>query len=285
MMMMMMMMMMILKKKVERNCDLYDDKVPCQILDRHCCQGPKAWFLYDSYSLFRASKVYSCPFEVHPGFAPCVVLLKTTMERCFNEPVLREVPSCKHPYISHSYIRPCGGGNFPLWNQSLAMLCLCLGPRLKRRGTHTVRRAETQIEQMEPTWFDKMRRACGLQRFDVVARIAMSLKDVETSMEMVHALAFECFKQRSSFLRAILREFRLLNVSPDLAVELFRNTEQWFRAQSPRIAEWNEILYALVLANHYEEAWELVTSMEKRLDPRLPVPELFWTKSFFNTNS
>ena len=145
---------------------------------------------------------------------------------------------------------------------------------------HIVRRAETQIEQMEPTWFDKLRRACGLQRFDVVARIAMSLKDVETAMEMIHALAFECFKQRSSFLRAILREFRLLNVSPDLAVELFRNTEQWFRAQSPRIAEWNEILYALVLANRYEEAWELVTSMEKGLDPRLPVPELFCTKSF-----
>lgn len=204
------------------------------------------------------------------------------MERCFNEPVLREVPSCKHPYISHSYIRPCAGGNFPLWNQSLAMLCLCLGPRLKRRGTmHIVRRAETQIEQMEPTWFDKLRRACGLQRFDVVARIAMSLKDVETAMEMIHALAFECFKQRSSFLRAILLEFRLLNVSPDLAVELFRNTEQWFRAQSPPIAEWNEILYALVLANHYEEAWELVTSMEKGLDPRLPVPGLSWTETSF----
>eukprot|EP00434_Breviolum_minutum_P020963 symbB.v1.2.018493.t1/scaffold1477.1/size133841/7 len=157
--------------------------------------------------------------------------------------------------------------NYATWGYNVS------GPRLKRRGTmHIVRRAETQIDQMEPTWFDKLRRACGLQRFDVVARIAMSLKDVETAMEMIHALAFECFKQRSSFLRAILREFRLLNVSPDLAVELFRNTEQWFRAQSPRIAEWNEILYALVLANHYEEAWELVTSMEKGLDPRLPVP-------------
>ena len=44
--------------------------------------------------------------------------------------------------------------------------------------------------EIEPSWLDKLRRACGLRRFDVVARIAVSLKDTETAMQMVHALAF-----------------------------------------------------------------------------------------------
>lgn len=115
---------------------------------------------------------------------------------------------------------------------------------------------------VEPTWLDKMRRACGLRRFDVVARIALSLKDTETAMELVQALAFECLKHQAFFLKAVLREFRLQNVAPELAVELFWKTELWFRAQGPKVYEWNEVVYAFVLANHYEEAWDLVTSME-----------------------
>jgi pentatricopeptide repeat protein len=54
----------------------------------------------------------------------------------------------------------------------------------------------------------------------------------------------------------------LQNVAPELAVELFWKTELWFRAQGPKVYEWNEVVYAFVLANHYEEAWDLVTSME-----------------------
>ena len=115
---------------------------------------------------------------------------------------------------------------------------------------------------VEPTWLDKMRRACGLRRFDVVARIALSLQDTETAMELVQALAFECLKHQAFFLKAVLREFRLQNVAPELAVELFWKTELWFRAQGPKVHEWNEVVYAFVLANHYEEAWDLVTSME-----------------------
>lgn len=123
---------------------------------------------------------------------------------------------------------------------------------------------------VEPTWLDKMRRACGLRRFDVVARIALSLKDTETAMELVQALAFECLKYQAFFLKAVLREFRLQNVAPELAVELFWKTELWFRAQGPKVHEWNEVVYAFVLANHYEEAWDLVTSMEDASE--MPAP-------------
>lgn len=127
-------------------------------------------------------------------------------------------------------------------------------------------------EPLEPTWLDKMRRACCLKRFDVVARIALSLKDMDTAMELVHALAFECLKHHSYFLKSVLKEFRLQNVSPELGLELIRNTELWFWGQRPNVVQVNELLYALVLAGEYDEAWDMLTSMEDGSDPRLPVP-------------
>ena len=39
-------------------------------------RGPSRGSYMIRIVFFRASKVYSCPFEVHPGFPPCVVLLK-----------------------------------------------------------------------------------------------------------------------------------------------------------------------------------------------------------------
>ena len=199
--------------------------------------------------------------------------------------VLCEAPTCKHPYISHSYLRtpwvtPWASWS-PCWGcpQSLALLCFLPRRRRHRHRAPVRLRAEALEAEVgvpdapdaQPTWLDKMRRACGLRRLDVVARIALSLKDIETAMELVQALAFECLKHQAFFLKAVLREFRLQNVAPELAVELFWKTELWFRAQGPTVYEWNEVVYALVLASHYEEAWDLVTSMEDASDPRMPV--------------
>eukprot|EP00438_Fugacium_kawagutii_P028979 Skav210540 [mRNA] locus=scaffold3045:417603:422174:- [translate_table: standard] len=216
--------------------------------------------------------------RIAPEWGPC------WMERCFSGPVLCAAPawSAPYPYISHSYVdrAPWAAPWVPLSSPKfVAVLCLlrtCRTCRLQRgRGT-CLRAEELSVaevaEPLEPTWLDKMRRACCLRRFDVVARIALSLKDMETAMEMIHALAFECLKHHSYFLKGVLKEFRLQNVSPELGLELIRNTELWFWGQRPNVVQVNELLYALVLAGQYDEAWDMLISMEDGSDPRLPAP-------------
>ena len=259
-------------------------RLQCLLVLKGPNRGSYGWF-----GFFARAKSPRAPFATVLG-PPCSQI---RMER-WSGPVLCEAPSCKHPYISHSYLRtPWVTPWVTPWSpwcwgcpQSLALLCLL--PRRQLHRLHRPHRARAPVARLraepmetvedetsdtspvEPTWLDKMRRACGLRRFDVVARIALSLKDTETAMELVQALAFECLKHQAFFLKALLREFRLRNVAPELAVELFWKTELWFRAQGPKIYEWNEVVYAFVLANHYEGAWDLVTSMEDA-DPRMPV--------------
>ena len=202
-------------------------------------------------------------------------------------PVLLKVPctqGCAALYVSHTYLaKP--------WPElpgleSLVFLCalgrLRSSPRRPRR--HVCRLAEeTSIappekddaaEVTEASWLPKLRRVCSVRNHEVIARIALSLKDDEAAQQLVTALAQECLRHSVYFFRCLLREFRWQYVPSHLAVALFQSVEPWFRAQCPDLAAWNEVVHTYITDHRDEEAWGLLLSMEEAADPRLPAPDI-----------
>ena len=117
-------------------------------------------------------------------------------------PVLHKVPACPHPYISHAYVRPSSHWPQPF----VALLCFA---GLTRR-CRSLFRLRLRAQEDESIWLDKFRRACQLRRFDVIARIAHSLKDEASANELLHCLSFECLRRRPEFFKSVMQVGRLL---------------------------------------------------------------------------
>ena len=111
-------------------------------------------------------------------------------------PVLQKVPASPHAYISHAYIRPSSHWHQPLVAffcfKGLTRRCRRLRPRLR-------------AQEDESIWLEKFRKACQLRRFDVIARIAHSLKDEGSADELLHGLSFECLRRRPEFFKSVMQ--------------------------------------------------------------------------------
>ncbi|CAK8993076.1 Beta-galactosidase (Beta-gal) (Lactase), partial [Durusdinium trenchii] len=177
-------------------------------------------------------------------------------------------PAGNHPYISHAYVRSSTNYYSSQFPGHLAFLFFAWHKR-PRRSRVKAEEQEAQAEEeghegqggeaqspkdVQGTWFDNARRACGMQRYDLLARIALSLSDLDTQLKMV------------------LRTFRQRDLPPELGVQLLRCLEPWLRARVRGIKTWNEILYVWILADRLQEAWKLFRLMED--DEHLPSPNV-----------